>query len=55
MEIEANILPIAIRFEKLYKNYALKILQMQDNHPIKKRVSINSPFFARNGINVTSL
>ena len=55
IEIEADILLIAIKFKKLYKNYALKILQMQDNHLVKKRVSINSPFSTRNGINVTSL
>ena len=55
MEIEVGILLIVIRFKKFYKNYALKILQMQDNHLVKKRVSINSPFSTRNGINVINL
>jgi len=44
MEIEAGILPVSIRFEKICKNYALRILKMQENHPVKLRISANSPF-----------
>ena len=35
MEIKAALSPTIIKFEKLYKNYALKFLQMQDSHSIK--------------------
>ena len=28
MEIEASILPILIKFKKIYKNYALRILKI---------------------------
>ncbi len=36
MEIEALLSPTQVRFEKLCKNYALRILQMQDSHSIKQ-------------------
>ena len=45
MEIEASILSVLIRFEKICKNYALRILKIQENHPIKLRILVNSPFF----------
>ena len=56
MQVEAAILPTQVRFEKLCKNYALRILQMQETHPVKMRVSFNSPFSSENGgINLTEL
>ena len=45
MKIEAGILPVSIRFKKICKNYALRILKMQENHLIKLRISANSSFF----------
>ena len=54
MQVEAAILPTQVRFEKLCKNYALRILQMQETHPVKVRVSSNSPF-SSDGINLTKL
>ena len=55
MKIEADILPISIRFEKICKNYTLKILKMQENHLIKLKISATSPFSAQNnGINLVS-
>src|SRR6266480_3389424 len=53
MEIEAALPPTKVRFEKLCKNYALRILQMQDSHPVKQRVTSNAPFFG--DINLTKL
>src|SRR5947207_15316484 len=56
MEIEAGIAPVSVRFEKLCKNYALRILQMQNSHPVKQRVPFNSPFSnENNGINLTKI
>src|SRR4030095_4764058 len=37
----------------LCKNYALRILQMQDSHPVKQRVTSNPPF--SDEINLTEL
>ena len=55
MEIEAAISPVSVRFNKLCQNYAIRILQMQDSHPIKKRIPANSPFSnnKENGIKLT--
>jgi len=39
MEIEASIPPPKVRFNRICKNYALRILQMHDKHPIRLRVS----------------
>src|SRR5436190_9275653 len=44
MEIEAALPPTKVRFDKLCKNYALRILQMQDSHSVKQRVTSNSSF-----------
>ena len=56
MEIEAGIASVSVRFEKLCKNYALRILQMQNSHPVKQRVSFNSSFSdENNGINLTKI
>src|SRR5205809_5166968 len=56
MEIEAGIASVSVRFEKLCKNYALRILQMQNSHPVKQRVSFNSPFSSENnGINLAKI
>jgi hypothetical protein len=44
MEIEAGIMPVSVRFEKICKNYALRILQMQSFHSVKMKASANSSF-----------
>jgi len=49
MEIEASIPPPKVRFNRICKNYALRILQMHENHPIRLRVSSGFPPFI-NGI-----
>ena len=49
MEIEASIPPPKVRFNRICKNYALRILQMHENHPIRLRVSSGFPPF-ENGI-----
>src|SRR5438034_509751 len=48
MKIEADIVPVSVRFEKLCKNYALRILQMQNTHSVKQRISFNSSFSSEN-------
>ena len=54
MEIEAAIPPVSVRFNKLCQNYAVRILQMQNSHPVKQRIPANSPFSSnRNGIKLT--
>ena len=35
MELEASIPPPKIKFERIYKNYAWRILQIHENHPIR--------------------
>ena len=56
MQVEAALPPTQVRFEKLCKNYALRILQMQDSHPVKMRAPFNSPFSSENsGIDLTKL
>ena len=49
MEIEASIPSPKVRFNRICKNYALRILQMHENHPIRLRVSSGFPPFI-NGI-----
>ena len=55
IEIEAAISPVSVRFNKLCQNYVIRILQIQDSHPIKKRIPANSPFSnnKNNGIKLT--
>src|SRR5947207_14807763 len=56
MKIEAGIAPVSVRFEKLCKNYALRILQMQSSHSVKQRASFNSSFSSENnGINLAKI
>jgi ribonuclease HI len=43
MELEAAISPSKVRFNKICQNYALKVLQMPKNHPIRLRVSSSFP------------
>jgi ribonuclease HI len=43
MELEAAILPPKVRFNRICQNYALRILQMPKNHPIRLRVSSSFP------------
>ena len=38
IEVEASILPVKIRFEKICQNYAYRALLAGQNHPIQKRV-----------------
>ena len=35
MELEASISPFKVRFERICKNYAWRVLQMHENHSIK--------------------
>jgi hypothetical protein len=44
IEIEASILSVKIKFEKIYQNYAYKTLLLGQNHPIRKRVLESFPF-----------
>ena len=46
MEIEASLPPPKVRFNKICKNYALRILKMHENHPIRLRVSSSFPPFS---------
>jgi hypothetical protein len=43
MEVETSILPVEIRFEKIYQNYAYKALLLGQNHPIRKRIPESFP------------
>ena len=43
MELEASIPPFKIKFEKIYKNYAWRTLQIHENYLIKLRVSSGFP------------
>src|SRR5438477_11754607 len=45
MKIEASLPPSKVRFNKICKNYALKTLQMHENHSIRLRVSFSFPSF----------
>jgi ribonuclease HI len=49
MEIEASLPPPKVRFNKICKNYALRMLQMHEKHPIRLRVSSGFPPHA-NGV-----
>src|SRR6266487_3173943 len=51
MEIEASLPPCKVRFNKICKNYALRMLQMHEQHPIRLRVSSGYPPF-ENGIDL---
>ncbi len=51
MEIEASLPPPKVRFNKICKNYALRILQMHENHSIRLRISSEFPPF-ENGIDL---
>src|SRR5204862_4856119 len=44
MKIEAALSSTKVRFDKLCKNYVLRILQMQDSHSVKQKVTSNSSF-----------
>ena len=43
IKLEAFISSLKIRFERICKNYAWRILQMHENHPIRQRVSSSFP------------
>src|SRR5690349_4209174 len=43
MELKAAISPLKVKFNKICQNYALKILQMPENHSIRLRVSSSFP------------
>ncbi len=45
MKIKATIPPPRIRFEKIYYNYAIRIIQINSIHPIIKRVPEDFPPF----------
>jgi hypothetical protein len=38
MEVEASILLVEIRFEKICQNYAYRALLLGQNHPIRKKI-----------------
>ena len=44
MEIEASILPVRIRFDKICQNYAYRTLLLGQDHPVQKRVPESFPF-----------
>ena len=46
MEIEASLPPPVIRFQKLCQNYALRLLTMDEEHPLRQRVSSSFPPFS---------
>ena len=46
MEIEASLPPPKVRFNKICKNYALRILKMHENHSIRLRISSSFPLFS---------
>ena len=41
MEIEASLPPAKVRFNKICKTYAARVLQMHEKHPIRLRVSFS--------------
>ena len=43
MKLEAAIISSRARFNRLCKNYALRIMQIPKNHPIRLRVSASYP------------
>ena len=45
MELEASIPPFKIKFKRICKNYAWRILQMHENHPIRLRVLSSFPLY----------
>jgi len=55
MEIEANIPPPGIRLNKKIRNYALKVTQMEKNHPIRIRTPITYPPKFQIGLDVDIL
>jgi hypothetical protein len=46
MKIEASIPLLKVRFDKVCKNYLLRIIQMNKNHPIQIRVAEDFPPFS---------
>lgn len=52
MEIEAFIPPIRVRFDKICRIYALRIISLQSDHPIRARVSKSFPLERDLGIDL---
>jgi hypothetical protein len=52
MEIEASILPVRIRFEKICQNYAYRTLLLNQDHPIRKRAPESFPFSVNEEIEI---
>jgi len=48
MKIEAEIASVSVRFEKLCKNYALRILQIQSSYSVKQKAAFNLLFSNEN-------
>ena len=46
MEIEVSLSPPKVRFNKICKNYALRILKMHEKHSIRLQVSSSFPSFS---------
>jgi len=55
IEIEANIPPPGIRLNKKIRNYALKVIQIKENHLIRAKTPINYPPNFQIGLNVDNL
>ena len=45
MKIEVSISSFKVKFNKICKNYILRILQMHENYSIRLRVSSGFPLF----------
>ena len=48
MELEAAIPPPKVRFNKIYMNYSLRIMQLFKNHSIRTRVSTSFSLYNNN-------
>ena len=46
MKIEVSLPPPKVKFNKICKNYVLRILKIHENYLIKLRVSFNFSFFS---------
>jgi hypothetical protein len=48
MEIEASILPVKIRLDKICRKYAFRTIQLDQEHSIKKRTPDSFPHSGNN-------
>jgi hypothetical protein len=52
IEIEASILPVRIRFEKICQNYAYRTLLLNQDHLIRKKAPESFPFSVNEEIEI---